>query len=100
MQYLIDLLNERRHKKFAEYEFYEGIINNIKVVVSKTLVGTINATIATIIVITNFNPDIVINQGTAGAHLENLHLGDIVVGEKCCNINSYKTPVKKQRGRF
>lgn len=90
------MLNEKRHKKISEYEFYEGTINNIKVVVSKTLVGTINATIATTIGITNFNPDIVINQGIAGAHLENLHVGDIVVGEKCCNINSYKMPVKNK----
>ena len=38
--------------------------------------------------ITNFNPDMVINQGIAGAHRKDLHVGDIVIGEKCCNINS------------
>lgn len=94
IQYIIDLLHNRKNDKILEYEFYEGTINNIKVVVSKTLVGTINATIATNIGITNFNPDIVINQGIAGAHKENLHIGDIVIGEKCCNINSYKMPIK------
>lgn len=89
VQYIIDLLKDKKLIQIAEYEFYEGTINNIKIVVSKTLVGTINATIATSIGIEKFNPDIVINQGIAGAHKENLHIGDIVIGEKCCNINSF-----------
>lgn len=96
VQYIINLLKDKRLTQIAEYEFYEGTINNIKIVVSKTLVGTINATIATSIGIEKFNPDIVINQGIAGAHKENLHVGDIVIGEKCCNINSYKMPIKSK----
>lgn len=96
IQYIINLLKDKRLIQIAEYEFYEGTINNIKIVVSKTLVGTINATIATSIGIEKFNPSIVINQGIAGAHKENLHVGDIVIGEKCCNINSYKMPIKSK----
>lgn len=96
VQYIINLLKNKRLTQIAEYEFYEGTINNIKIVVSKTLVGTINSTIATSIGIEKFNPDIVINQGIAGAHKENLHVGDIVIGEKCCNINSYKMPIKSK----
>lgn len=96
VQYIIDLLKDKKLIQIAEYEFYEGTINNIKIVVSKTLVGTINATIATSIGIEKFNPDIVINQGIAGAHKEDLHIGDIVIGEKCCNINSFKMPIKSK----
>lgn len=96
VQYIVNLLKDKRFTQIAEYEFYEGTINNIKIVVSKTLVGTINATMATIIGIENFNPDIVINQGIAGAHREDLHVGNIVIGEKCCNINSYKMPIKSK----
>ncbi len=96
VQYIIDLLKDKKLIQIAEYEFYEGTIDNIKIVVSKTLVGTINATIATSIGIEKFNPDIVINQGIAGAHKEDLHVGDIVIGEKCCNINSFKMPIKSK----
>lgn len=95
-EYMTNLLKNKKTKKIAEYEFSEGTISGIKVIVSKTLVGTINATIATTIGITNFNPDIIINQGIAGAHQENLHIGDIIIGEKCCNINSYKMPIKNK----
>lgn len=96
IQYIINLLKNNKKIEVSGYEFYDGFIDNIRVVVSKTLVGTINATIATCIGITNFKPNIVINQGIAGAHTENLHVGDIVIGEKCCNINSYKMPCKKK----
>lgn len=94
IQYIINLLKDKLYTKIAEYEFHEGTIDNTKIVVSKTLVGTINAAAATAIGIQNFNPDIVINQGIAGAHREDLHIGDIVIGEKCRNINSYEMPAK------
>lgn len=96
VQYMISLLKEKQITKIAGYEFYEGIIHNTKVVISKTLIGTINATMATSIGIMKFNPDIVINQGIAGAHSENIHIGDIVIGEACSNINSYDMSAKKK----
>lgn len=94
IEYIINLLQDKKVMKINGYQFFIGNIDNINVIVSKTLVGTINATIATCIGITNFNPNIVINQGIAGAHIEDLHIGDIVIGEKCCNINAYKMPIK------
>lgn len=96
ISYMIDVLHEKSIQKILDYEFYEGTINNVKIVISKTLVGTINATLATTIGILNFHPDIVINQGLAGSHLENLHVGDIVIGEQCSNINAYKMPLKNK----
>ena len=38
----------------------------------------------------------VINQGIAGAHRESIHTGDIIIGEKCCNINAYSMPSKNK----
>lgn len=94
IKYLVSKLKNIKTYNIAGYEFYEGKINDIKVIISKTLVGTINSTIATTIGIINFHPNIVINQGIAGAHRTDLHTGDIVIGEKCCNINAYKMPIK------
>lgn len=96
IEYLVNQLSNKQNRCIAGYEFYEGIINNVRVVISKTLIGTINSTIATTIGITNFQPNIVINQGIAGAHRADLHIGDIVIGEKCCNINSYSMPSKNK----
>lgn len=97
LEYFLSILKEKEKKVIAGYEFYEGLLNTRKVVLSKTLVGTIHATTATTIGILNFHPNIVINQGIAGAHSENLHIGDIVIGERCANINAYKMPLKGKK---
>lgn len=94
IEYFLSKLKNRKNRIIAGYEFYEGSINDIEVVISKTLVGTINSTMATTIGIINFHPNIIINQGIAGAHRTDLHIGDIIIGEKCCNINAYKMPIK------
>lgn len=39
----------------------------------------------------------IINQGIAGSHLIDLHIGNIVIGERCVNINAYKMPVKGKK---
>lgn len=78
------------------YEYFIGNLGSNKIIISKTNVGVVNATIATVFGVTNFKPDIVINQGIAGAHTRDLHIGDIVIGDKCVNIEAYKTPAKLQ----
>ena len=96
IQTLLEKLEEQEKIIIADYEFYNGKIKNYNVIVSKTLIGTINATIATTIGIEKFKPDMVINQGIAGAHKESIHTGDIIIGEKCCNINAYSMPSKNR----
>lgn len=92
--YYISLLDNKEIYNILGYEFFKGTINDINVVISKTLVGTHNSTMATTLGIQKFNPKLVINQGIAGAHTKMLHPGDIVIGEKCQNINYFKMPLK------
>ena len=94
INHLLSKMKNRKDETIAGYEFYIGSINDIKVIISKTLVGVINSSIATTIGIINFKPNIIINQGIAGAYREDLHIGDVIIGEKCCNINAYKMPIK------
>ena len=96
VQKLLEKLEEQKKNVILDYEFYTGKLKNCDVIVSKTQIGTINATIATTIGIEKFKPDMVINQGIAGAHRENIHTGDIIIGEKCCNINAYSMPSKNR----
>lgn len=96
IQTLLEKLEKQEKIIIADYEFYNGKIKNYNVIVSKTLIGTINATIATTIGIEKFKPDMVVNQGIAGAHKESIHTGDIIIGEKCCNINAYSMPSKNR----
>ena len=96
VEYLISKLNNIEKRIISEYEFWIGNTENNKIIVSKTRIGTLNATISTTIGIINFHPDFIINQGIAGAHRVDLHTGDIVIGEKCCNINAYSIPSKEK----
>ena len=38
-----------------------------------------------------FKPGYVINYGIAGGHSRDIHVGDLVIGSECVNINSYVT---------
>ncbi len=96
VEYFINHLEKKEKHTIAGYEFYTGYIHTSKIIISKTLVGVVNATTATTIGIMTFHPDFVINQGIAGAHKSNIHIGDIIIGEKCCNINAFSMPTKEE----
>lgn len=70
------------------FEFYCGFISDFSVVISRTHIGKINATMATLIGIETFHPSFVINQGTAGAHNIELNTGDIVIGKHIINMDA------------
>lgn len=95
-EYLIKRLEQKQEKEIAGYKFYKGKIEEEEVIISRTNMGIINAVTATTIGIINFSPDIIINQGIAGAHKKEIHVGDIIIGEKSCNINSYSMPEKEE----
>lgn len=76
------------------FSFYRGSFCGKDLIVCKTGVGIINAAAATAAGILTFHPGAVINQGTAGAHVPQLHIGDIVVGKECVNINDLTMPAR------
>lgn len=73
------------------YLFVAGTYKGYPVVVARTEVGLANAAASTALAIRKFNPVAVINQGTAGGHDINLHVGDIVVGAQSVEVTSFKT---------
>ena len=76
------------------YRFHEVEYNNVKVIISFTDMGIMNATISTMIGIAEYKPMAVINQGTAGGHIEEIDFPDIVVGTSSVYLNNFKTPAK------
>ena len=96
---LIDNLKEIEKTILNGYEFYKGKINDVPVVISRTKVGMVNSSVATILGINAFRPRCIINQGVAGGHDTCVHKGDVVFGEFVSNMNSYKTlGLKKGEG--
>lgn len=94
---LKDKLEDVKIEKEQTCTFYKGIINGISILLCCSNIGSINATIATTLGIYKYRPKIIIVQGIAGGHGENVHTKDIVVGTEIININSMET-LKKEKG--
>lgn len=85
------------HRTVNGYEFYETKEPETctRIIISLTHMGIMNACIATQLGIHKYSPDCVINQGTAGGHTPDMHVGDIVIGETAVYINNTRSPAKK-----
>ncbi|MDE7107051.1 MAG: 5'-methylthioadenosine/S-adenosylhomocysteine nucleosidase [Clostridiales bacterium] len=94
----LDVLTEyfapQKTKTIAGYDFYISSYKGNDIIVSKTEVGLINASVATTVGINEFRPALVINQGCAGGHVPDIKNGELVIGEKSVYINNFYTNPK------
>ena len=94
IKHTIEALENRKEHSICNVTFYEGLINNHKVVVSLSGIGKVNSAINTTLLINNFKPDVVINSGIAGGSKE-LSTFDFVIADKLtysdfdCQIFNY-----------
>ncbi|MDO5608554.1 MAG: 5'-methylthioadenosine/adenosylhomocysteine nucleosidase [Capnocytophaga sp.] len=63
---LRDALQNRRTSHIGRFEFHEGIIHGVPVVLSQSGIGKVSAAVATALLIDKHSPDLIINTGTAG----------------------------------
>jgi adenosylhomocysteine nucleosidase len=84
-------LEHSTEENVGGFIFWRGTIDGYPVVISKTLKGMENAAAATAIAAERFHPIAIINQGTAGGHVPELHVYDIVLGTQAVNLGSFKT---------
>lgn len=61
--------------------FYHGKINNQNVILTKSGVGKVNASITTTVMIMSYHPDCIVNIGTAGGMVKEQNTLDIVISE-------------------
>lgn len=92
----LDYFGEMIHSNIDGYDFYEKIVDDKKFVISLTQIGIMNATIATVLGIKTFAPDLIINQGTAGAHINSLCVGEVIIATNAVYMNKFKTPTKSK----
>lgn len=72
-------LEEREDTNLAGSEFYQGKIDSLEVVLLKSGIGKVNAALGTALLIEKFQPDVIINTGSAGGFLKDLNVGDVVI---------------------
>jgi adenosylhomocysteine nucleosidase len=75
------LLNRQNHS-VGGYDFYTGQIADLEVVLLKSGIGKVNAAVSTTLLLHAFNPDCVINTGSAGGFDPELEVGDIVISSE------------------
>lgn len=79
----VQLLKEKMILKetvrIANSDFYVGEIEGKEVVVLKSGIGKVNAALSTTILFERYNPDLVINTGSAGGFHSDLEVGDLVI---------------------
>ncbi|MEH6452452.1 MAG: 5'-methylthioadenosine/S-adenosylhomocysteine nucleosidase [Psychromonas sp.] len=63
----------------AGCEFYQGELNGKNVILTKSGIGKVAASVATTLLLEKFNPDRIINTGSAGGYNTELNVGDIVI---------------------
>ena len=91
---VLDNLNNIKIFEEATWTFYEGNLFGREVVICHSNVGIINASIATFAGIKKYNPTSIFVIGTAGAHRENIHREELVVGTNVINLNSINFRMK------
>ena len=97
LQPLLGALEGREQIQIGAWTFWRGRIAGKTVVVSRTEVGSVNASTATTLAIVNFRPRLIINQGTAGAAIPDLKLFDIVVGEATVDYGAFRSRSRATR---
>lgn len=93
---LLDKITNIKEEIKYGYKFYEGLINNERIVILLTGVGVINASSSLTSAIIEYNPRLIINYGIAGAISKTIHTKDIIIGTNVVNINSYRTGELKE----
>jgi adenosylhomocysteine nucleosidase len=76
---LREQLNNLQEKKIAGCEFYNGQLNGQEIVLLKSGIGKVNAAIGTTLMIQMYEPDVILNTGSAGGFHTDLNVGDVVI---------------------
>jgi len=88
-------LDNVRIERVGDWIFWSGTLDGYPVIISKTLKGISNTAAATVIAAERYHPVAIINQGTSGGHVPELHVYDIVLGKYSVNLGAFKTAYRK-----
>jgi adenosylhomocysteine nucleosidase len=76
---LRDHIEGKSQETIAGCEFTFGKMNDTDVILLRSGIGKVNAAMSTSILLEKYNPDLIINTGSAGGFNPSLNVGDIVI---------------------
>jgi len=92
-------LSNLRTEVHAGFEYYLGQIDSVDVALLRSGIGKVNAAISTTLLLELYQPDYVINTGSAGGFHSDLNVGDIVISSSVCHHDVDVTPFGYQLGQ-
>lgn len=82
IKHLIEAFENYEMHERAGQKIYDGVIEGEAVAVVQSGIGKVNASIASSLLIGQFDVDMIINTGSAGAVKKGLAIGDLVISTK------------------
>lgn len=79
---LLEEITDETVREIANQTFYDGLIHGQPVTIVQSGIGKVNATIATTLLIQEFEVDSVINTGSAGGIGGGLSIGDLAIASR------------------
>lgn len=76
------LLSSLEANQYHGIEFHHGKREKIEVITALSGIGKVNSAVATALLIQKFNPDYIINTGSAGGLVPNLSIGDVAIADR------------------
>lgn len=75
-------LQDTQTEQILGQSFYSGYLAGRKVILALSGIGKVNAALTTAVLLAQFNPQAVINTGSAGGLGVGIHIGDVVIGKE------------------
>lgn len=82
IKYLKENMDDIQVDETAAFQFILGTLKGQEVILLKSGIGKVNAAIGTTILLEKYNPNYVINTGSAGGVHPDLRVGDLVISSR------------------
>lgn len=88
-----------KEEKIANCRFFLGSIGGKDIVLLQSGIGKVNAAMSTTIMFERYQPDYIINTGSAGGYHQELEVGDIVISDNVVHHDVDVTAFKYEYGQ-
>ena len=101
LEAVVEKMMKKQEEKVHELKFIKGILAKKECIVVKSGgVGKVNAARTVQILINNYNPEYIINVGSAGALNKDLNIGDVVIGKNMVQYDFDLTAFGRKKGEI
>lgn len=99
VEYLRTSMDKVNAQTIAQCEFIQGQLQGHEVILVKSGIGKVNAAVATTLLLTHYEPDLVLNTGSAGGFDTTLDVGTIVISDEVRHHDVDVTAFQYERGQ-